>query len=154
MADTTTISIEVRQTGQRRPLIPTRPFTRAPSDTVGTASTTLRLRDLIAAIVRDEAGAFHHRQDERRLVQVLTARQIADSAQTGKIDMGGARDVGTSQPPVVDEESAVAAALQAFADGLFFVFLDGKQYDDLDAAIEPREGSTLLFVRLVALAGG
>ena len=42
----------------------------------------------------------------------------------------------------------------AFGDGLFLVLLDGRQETDLDARVEVGPGSTVTFVRLVALAGG
>jgi hypothetical protein len=54
----------------------------------------------------------------------------------------------------VDDDVAVAVALQAFEDGLYFVFLDGQQQEDLDAEVRLRPDSTLTFIRLVALAGG
>jgi hypothetical protein len=47
------------------------------------------LRDLISTVVRHEVEAFTQRQDDRKLVHALTARQIEEGAMRGKIDMGG-----------------------------------------------------------------
>jgi hypothetical protein len=109
----------------------------------------LTLRDLISRIVRAEVAAFRGRQEERRLVRALTARQIEEGAVKGKVDMGG-----REEPPPVDEDAAVAAALQAFADGLYLVVLDGAEQRGLDQEVFLRPDSAVTFVRLVMLAGG
>lgn len=83
------------------------------------------------------------------MVQVLTEPEISQGAATGKVDSGGR---GLIQE--VDADLAVETALEAFGDGLYFVFIDGSQQSGLDAAVTLRENSTVTFVRLVALAGG
>ena len=107
------------------------------------------LRDLIRTLVEREIDAFHERQEERKLVRVLTNEQIVSAAETGRIDMGG-EDFGQR----VDPERGVEAALTAFRDGLYFVFVDDEQIEDLDAQVELSPASQLLFLRLVPLAGG
>src|SRR5690348_4036545 len=74
----------------------------------------LTLRQLITRVVRGEVAAFEARQRANRLLRVLSQREIVQGAATGKVDSGG-------RPPssVVDEEMAVAAALQGFEDGLY-----------------------------------
>jgi hypothetical protein len=110
----------------------------------------LTLRDLIARIVRAEVAAFRDRQEERRLVRALTARQIEEGVAMGKVDMGGREE----PPPPVDEAAAVAAALQAFEDGLYLVVLDGQEQRRLDQEVFLQPDSAVTFVRLVMLAGG
>ncbi len=78
--------------------------------------------------------------------------QLRQAAQPGKITVGGA--TGSELGGDVDEEEAVATALQAFADGIYFVFLDDVQQEDLDAVVALQPESTLTFIRLTALAGG
>src|SRR5207253_7328583 len=51
------------------------------------------------------------------------SRQIADGAARGKIDMGGRE----YDPQAADPDAAVAAALQAFEDGLYLVVLDEQE---------------------------
>jgi hypothetical protein len=44
--------------------------------------------------------------------------------------------------------------VEAFADGLYVVFIDGVQIEDLDAPVPVGPDSTMRLVRLVALVGG
>lgn len=111
--------------------------------------TPIPLRALIEAVVRAEVAAFRERAEEQRFVRVLTERAVAEGAERGVIRSGG-----TEAATEVDTGEAVAAALLAFEDGLYKVILDDDPVDDLDAAVELRPDSKLLFLRLVALAGG
>jgi hypothetical protein len=144
---TATLTIEGKQLGRKQRLFPDRQVPYPPDWQHSGGRTTLR--DLITRIVLDEVATFRQRQEERRLYRTLTAAQITQGASTGKIDPGG-RDLDQ----VVDDDTAVAIALQAFEDGLYFVFIDGQQQKDLDAIVYVSPNSTVTFVRLVALAGG
>jgi hypothetical protein len=148
------ITVEAKVVGQRTPAISgwQVPLPALPAADGADTGGYLRLRDLLAGIVRQEALAFRQRQEERRLVRVLSPAAIQQAAATGKIDMGGPRELQAETE--VDDDAAVAVALQAFEDGLYFVFLDGQQQEDLDAEVRLRPDSTLTFIRLVALAGG
>jgi len=109
----------------------------------------LTLRDLIGRVVTSEVEAFQQRQEERKLLRALTAREISESAAKGKVDMGG-RDLGQK----VDLEEAIGTALQAFEDGLYLVIVDGQEQRSLDAQVFLQPDSRLTFVRLTMLAGG
>jgi hypothetical protein len=149
-----TITVEAKVIGRHQPAVSgwRVPLPEPPAGEDGRGDGALRLRELLAAIVRQEVTAFRQRQEERRLACVLSPDAIQQGAIAGKIDMGGPREARTGDE--VDEDAAVAVALQAFEDGLYVVFLDGRQHDDLDAPVWPRPDSTLTFIRLVALAGG
>jgi hypothetical protein len=54
----------------------------------------------------------------------------------------------------VDSDEAVAVALQAFEDGLYFVFVDDLQQTQLDSEVFLKTNSKVVFLRLTALAGG
>lgn len=110
----------------------------------------LTLRELIARVVRSEVQAFRERQLERQVFRALTAREIAAGAERGKIEMGSS-EIGV-QP--VDEDEAVAAACQAFEDGLYLVVIDGEDQREIDRQIHVRPESRVAFVRLTLLAGG
>jgi hypothetical protein len=110
---------------------------------------TITLRDLIGRVVRAEVESFQKRQAERKLFRALTARQIDEAAQKGKIEMGGS-DLNQK----LDPEEAVAVALEAFLDGLYLVVLDGQEQRDLDAQVFLQPDSRVAFVRLTLLAGG
>jgi hypothetical protein len=140
------VQIAAKVVGQKKPL-----FTdwRVPIPT-GDGSGRLTLRDLISTIVMSEMAAFRERQETRRLAQVLTPQQIADGAARGKIDSGERE--GDRQE--VNEDAAVGTALQAFEDGLYFVFIDDVQQTTLDQQVFVGDDSRVMFVRLVALAGG
>ncbi len=109
----------------------------------------LSLRGLITQVVLEEVQTFRKRQAENRLARLLSPDDIARGATQGKIDAGG-RD----PQHAVDPQQAVATALQAFADGLYLVFIDGRQQLALDDEITLADNSHVMFVRLVALAGG
>lgn len=110
---------------------------------------TMTLRSLLSEIVRAEVAAFQARQSQRRLIQILSPAQIRLGLKQGKIESGGSE---LNQD--VNVETAVETALQAFEDGLYFVFLDDQQQENLDDAISLQPNSQLLFLRLVALVGG
>jgi hypothetical protein len=113
------------------------------------------LRDLITYIVHSEVQTFQQRQQERRLLRVLGPQQLADAATSGKISMGGPSDLTSIRTEhKIDEQSASITALQAFEDGLYFVFLNGIQQRFLEDEVLLGPGSTVTFIRLVALIGG
>lgn len=142
-----TLTIDARLLGQKRPLFAGWSLPLPPD--VAQPGASLPLRNLIAQVVRDEVAAFQQRQAERRLARVLSPGEIEQGAAQGKVD-SGERDLRQA----VDPEAAVATALQAFEDGLYFVLVEGEQVTSLDAEVRLDEQTRLSFIRLVALAGG
>jgi hypothetical protein len=141
------ITIQGKALGQRRSLFADWSIPIPPE--AGDGEGGLALRDLIARVVRAEVAAFRDRQEERWLVRVLSATEIAQAAARGKVEMGG-RDLDQE----VDEEQAVAAALQAFEDGIYLVAVDGREIRDLDQSVYLNQDSRVTFIRLALLAGG
>ena len=109
------------------------------------------LRTLIAAVVRAEVHAFQQRAEDQRFVRVLTERQLAEGVERGAVRSGGAEIAPNVE---VDVDEAVAAALLAHQDGLYMVIVDDEPVEKLDSPVQLRSDSRLLFLRLVALAGG
>ncbi len=142
-----TITIEGKVFGQKRPLFAD--WRMSLPREAASAGEGLTLRALITGIVREEVQAFRARQEERRLVRALTKAEIERGLMKGKIDMGG-REAETEADP----QAAVEAALLAFEDGVYYVFVDGEQALDLDASVVVQPDSRVTFLRLVALAGG
>ena len=142
-----TLTISGRAVGIRRPLFTdwSIPFPPEWSDAGG-----LTLRDLIGRVVRAEVQAFRQRQADRQVFRALTARQIEAGVERGKIEMGGS-ELAQQE---VDEEGAVAAACQAFEDGIYLVVIDGEEQREIDREIHVRPDSRITFVRLTLLAGG
>jgi hypothetical protein len=107
------------------------------------------LRGLITELVRIEIAEYDKRRQERPILRILNAADLADGYGSGRF-LSAPRQVPAA--PSVDE--AVIRALEAFRDGLFLVILDGTQIDDLDAPLTVNADSRLRLLRLVALAGG
>jgi len=107
------------------------------------------LRDLIEAVVRAEVSAFTGRVEDHKLVRVLTVQALEEGLTEGAVRSGG-REVASG----VDVVESVRAAIEAQRDGLFQTIIDDEPIDDLDAVIDLRDGSRVMFLRLVALAGG
>lgn len=107
----------------------------------------LTLRDLLARLVRVEVDSYNARGEDRRLDRVLTNADLEQGHHTGKFAPEG-RDT-----PRADLEPAIAAALEAFEDGLYLVFIDEQEQRDLDRPVRLQPDSRVLFVRLTFLAG-
>jgi hypothetical protein len=146
MSAQTTLTIEAKVLGQRRPTLSNWQLALPPT---APPDFPLTLRQLLALIVTREVEVFHQRQTERRLLRVLSLARIAEGAARGKIEAGGQEETSTASVA-----EAIATALQSFEDHLYFVLLDGARLEDLDAPVPLREESHLTFVRLVALVGG
>lgn len=108
------------------------------------------LRMLLDGVVRASVAAFRERQEQRTLLQALSAARIAEGAAKGKVDSGGTSDA--VQP--VDADEAVHTALQAFEDGVYFVFVNEDQKTALSDTFPVGAETRVTFLRLVALAGG
>ena len=144
-----TITIEGKQFGRGRALFPAWQMPLPPEDE-RSGGGRMTLRDLITRIVHEEVAAFRERQERRLTVEALTRQQIEEGVAKGKVDMGG-RDAEVQE---VDAQAAVDAALLAFEDGLYYVFVDDLQQEKLDTEVYLRPDSRVTFLRLVALAGG
>jgi hypothetical protein len=141
------ITVTTRALGSRRKLLDDRdvpPPAGLPDD-----GGRMTLRDFIAHVVAKEVEAFRERQGRRRFVRVLTAKEIHDAAGQGAVRPGE-----SDLDQEVDDEVAVAAALQAFEDGIYLVIVDGEEQRDLDREVHVAPDSRVTFLRLVMLAGG
>lgn len=148
MSQTHTLNIEGHQLGIKKPLVPARQID-LPGDWFGQGGAAVTLRQLISRIVSEEVEGFHERQADRQLFRVLSAEQIEEGKEKGRID-----PAAKAYRQEVQTERAVRTALQAFEDGLYFVFIDDDQKESLDETVLLAADSTLKFIRLVALAGG
>ncbi len=137
--------VSTRALGRRRALLDD--FSVPPPSETGRGD-DLRLRDVIEHVVCCEVRRFQQRQQQRRFDRVLTDRQIAAAAAKGKVD-----PAGKTSECAVDLESAVAAALQGFEDGLYLVIIDDVERHSLDEIVHLRDDSRLVFLRLTFLAG-
>lgn len=139
------LTVTGKSVGSRKPLF--EGFSVPPPDDTGDGD-ELRLRDLIGHVVRQEVARFKRRQAGLQFDRVLTERQIEQG-----VDRGRVSPEGKPRDQNVDPEHAVAAALQAFEDGLFLVVIDEQEFRDLDAPVRLQSDSRLTFIRMTFLAG-
>lgn len=132
--------VETKMIGRRTP------FERRPVELAGDSHT---LQSLLETLVRSELAAYEERQNSIGLLRVLTEKELQDGAAAGKIQLAPQERGGSVTP-----EEAIHTALLGFKDGLYYVFVDDVQIESLDAPVALRPDSTLLLLRLTALAGG
>jgi len=111
-------------------------------------------RQFIEAAVTAEVAAYRARAEEASLVRVLTQKALLADLERGAVRTEGAQEAQAQNAASVDVADAVEAALLAFGDGLFKVFVGDRELTDDAAAVSVADGAALLFVRLVPLAGG
>ena len=107
------------------------------------------LRALISALVAEELAGYADRQQQRSLLRVITPDDLARGADTGRYATGP-----RTPQPAPAHDVALARAVEAFDDGLYYVVVDGAVVSELDAPLALTADSRLRLVRLVALAGG
>ena len=136
--------IESKVLGQRK-----RPFEPWELDLFESKTEILSLEQFLCRVVIQEVETFKIRQEERKLLRVLSKEEIVAGTLKGKVDMGG-RDLEQE----VEPQEAIENALLAFKDGFYYVFVDEKQIEKLDEEITLYPTSHILFLRLVPLVGG
>lgn len=132
--------VETKMIGRRTP------FERLPVELPDGVYT---LAGLLAQLVRQEVAAYQERQNRVGLLNVLTEPELKAGAAAGKVAAAPQARSGS-----VDVHDATRVALRAFGDGLYYVFLDDVQIESLSQSLTLRPDSTLLLLRLTALAGG
>jgi hypothetical protein len=142
-----TIAVEGKFAGRRRPIFSNWSVPLPPD--LETRTEPFTLQDLIICVVKAEVQAFQGRQAEQRLQKILSQPEIEAGLAQGKVTLG---DRNFDQ--IVNLEAAIDTAIMGFIDGLYYVFLDDIQQEDLDQAVHLQPESRLTFLRLVALVGG
>lgn len=120
-----------------------------PQELAYSPTSLVPLRTLISEVVRHEVLRHNAPERTNRFARVLTPELIERGTRSGHIAVrSGTARIST------DPAEAVRTAVRAFEDGLYYVFVDDLQHEDLDDLVSVRPDTKLLFVRLVALAGG
>ncbi len=136
------LTMTVKQLGRKKALT-TRNYS------LGNFSSQPTLTELIERIVMLEVNAFRERQADNQFLRVLTENQLLEASETGKISLGGQE---FSQEVNVDD--AIQTAIQAFQDGLYYVFNGETQIEYLSDVVNLELRQDIVFLRLVALVGG
>lgn len=135
------LKVEVKQLGARGKKVVPVPF-----EIEGVPAT---VGELIAATVRKCVEEFNERVRRGETVQTpLSEREISDMAGIGRITFGICN--GNKEQ---DVGKAVDNALQAFRDGLFCLFINGKQETEEDSEVKLEEDDVLTYIRLTMLSG-
>ena len=108
----------------------------------------LTLRQFVEQIVTDSVKAFNAKRVDSDVVRYLTQDAIDEQVLTGKVGFG--RRLGIKD---ADAGESVVAALLAYADGLYRVFVDDREITSLDEMVQLHEASTVTFIRLTMLSG-
>lgn len=106
------------------------------------------LRALLRTLVEHEVGLYAAHRERSATLQILTPADLVSGVETGRY---GQEPRALPAAPGID--GAHARAVEAFDDGLFFVFLDDVRIHALDDIIVIEPHSRLRLVRLVALTG-
>jgi hypothetical protein len=147
MAISNTLTISGKVMGKTRPIFTDWELV-LPAESM-TGKDLLTLADLLGAVVTAEVEAFRSRQTEGRLNQILTPDRIAQGLDRGKIASGG-----SELDQEVDVRLAIDNAIQSFADGFYYVFIDDEQQTELEKPVKLQPRSQLMFLRLTPLVGG
>jgi hypothetical protein len=139
---TINLSLTIKQLGRKKALT-TREYS------IGDFSMQPTLRELIERIVMLEVDAFRQRQTDNQFLRVLTESQLLEAAESGKISLGG-----QEYKQEVDTDQAIKTAIQAFEDGLYYAFYGDNQIERLTDTVNLEIHQEIMFLRLVALAGG
>lgn len=118
------------------------------NQTIALAGEPATLQELLTMLVQSSVHAFIERQNTGSILPYLTEQEVQQSAETGKVGFGHVED--TRKP---DEQKAIDAALLAFQDGLYRVFLRDEELTELNAPLSLQENDTLVLIRLTMLAG-
>ena len=134
-----TVQVSIKTIGQQKQRIKPIPF-----ELSGTPKT---VRGLITQTVTACVREYEKRQQDNT-PRPLTAQQITDMSDVGKIAFG--INYGENRP---DLQKAISSALQAFADGIYRVFLNDAELTLPEQEITLTENDILTFIRLTQLAG-
>lgn len=107
------------------------------------------LRQLISILVSDSVESYNQRLLAKEETTILAKDDIDAMSQVGKIGFGipfGSREANL--------QDAQETAIQGFEDGLYRVFIEEREIESLDAAMELQEEDTITIIRLVMLTGG
>ncbi|WP_285820053.1 hypothetical protein [Bacteroides acidifaciens] len=134
------VYVQVKQLGNRKCSIEKIPvdFPVPPVD----------VQELIEAIVSWQVCEYNERLQQSEVLKYLTQEEVENKATSGKVGFA----VNYNGKPAAEVE-AITNALQSYEDGIFRIFIDDAEVEDLSSPILLEEDSTLTFIRLAMLSG-
>ncbi|WP_025027811.1 hypothetical protein [Caldalkalibacillus mannanilyticus] len=106
------------------------------------------LRELLVEIITQQVQQFNSKELETPFINYLTEQEMERHRMTGKIGFQS-----TYNDQNADPSQAVRAAIQAFEDGIFKVFVEEVELEQLDRPLLLKDGDVVVFIRLTMLAG-
>jgi hypothetical protein len=135
-----TLFVQIKQIGKRKPVIE--------KESLEIPESIATLRALLEHIVCERIATFNEKNEEGDWTRYLTGFDLATTAESGKVGFDTRYNVKKQ-----DVGKAVEAALLAFEDGLFRVFLDDNELESLGDTVDFPKNCLLTFVRLTMLSG-
>lgn len=106
------------------------------------------LRVLIGEIVTQNVEKYNQKVGKESILDFITDEELEGQAKVGKVGFG---EVYSENKAKLDQ--ALDAAWLAYEDGIYRVFVGGREAGGLDDAITLNEDDVLTFIRLTMLAG-
>ncbi|ANY67623.1 hypothetical protein ABEW34_22160 [Paenibacillus algorifonticola] len=106
------------------------------------------LKALITDLITVNVQKFNQKETDVPLVPYLTQSDVELQAETGKVGFGS---IYNEQRASLDE--ALCTALLAFEDGLYKVFINGDEIEQMDSPLHIQDGDDLALIRFTMLAG-
>ena len=139
------IKVTVKQLGKKHPVLSEQKIEIAYKDS------NISLENLLELIVQQQVDAFNAKsfeledEDYAKIPQDSYLNILTD---TGKVDFGSIYNLKKA-----DVQKAQENAIQAFEDGMFAVFYNDEQLEDLTQTIDLSLQHPFTFIRLTFLAG-
>jgi hypothetical protein len=133
------IDIKVKALSRSKPIVAHREFEL--SRPVRTAN------ELVEEIVRKNVLEYNKKPIDRPLFEYFSESHLADAARTGKVGFDDRKNEKNQDP-----DKAVENALQSFEDGIFKMFIGGREIM-FGEGIDLKEGEEITFLRLTMLSG-
>ena len=132
--------IQVKQVGKRKCSIEKIPvdFPTPPAS----------VQELIEAVVCWQVKEYNERLQQSEMLKYLTSEEMEDKAAAGKVGF----EANYNGRPAAETE-AIVNALQSYEDGIFRIFIDDTETEDLSSPTGLKEESTITFIRLAMLSG-
>ena len=134
--------VQIKELGKRKPKL------KKQKIQIPTLETTTSLKTFIHLLVEQQLQAFDDRKKKESIIPFLDNGQIQEQMQHGKVSFSASYNAET-----VTLSTAQATATQAFEDGLYAIFIDDNQKENLDAHCSVQENSIVTFIRLTFLSG-
>ena len=106
------------------------------------------VKELLQETVKITLTKYLEDAKAAELLKALSDEDIEEMARNSKVSFG--IHYNDKKP---NEDKAIDNALQCFIDGIVALFINDKQYEDINETITLKEEDSLTFIKLTFLAG-